>query len=255
MELSTTQQKKLKILQAVKTKGLPAILEYLFELEDKLEQEVPALKDVIERVKGEDGDKGEKGDKGDKGEDGRDGIDGQDGRDGKDGKDGKNGRDGRDGITPDVSTVALKASKLAQEAIKPLIPTIEPLDQEIPKYGEAVRDSLELLQGEERLDKSAIKGLDEEFSRLEKKISTSGGGASRGMVIRRHDLTSQCDGATKSFTLPIKTVDVIGVFGTQFPLNFSPTNDWTFIGGTLTLGDSVSAPESGQTLWVLIESL
>lgn len=38
----------------------------------------------------------------------------------------------------------------------------------LPQHGEKFRDGLELLQGDNRLDKSAIKGLQEEFERLGK---------------------------------------------------------------------------------------
>jgi hypothetical protein len=50
-------------------------------------------------------------------------------------------------------------------------------------------------------------------------------------------------------------MDVLGVFGTQFPIQFDPSNDYTFSGRTLMLGASVGAPEAGQTLWALIETL
>lgn len=71
---------------------------------------------------------------------------------------------------------------------------------------------------------------------------------------RYHNLTSQLNGSTKAFTLPRKTLDVIAIFGTQFPLNFDRDKDWTFVGNTLTLTSEVLAPESGQTLWALIET-
>jgi hypothetical protein len=103
------------------------------------------LKDYIdshEYAKGEKGDKGDKGDRGERGFSGLNGKDGRDGRDGKDGKDGKDGRDGNDG------------------SIKELSP-------------DEIRNSLELLQGDERLDKSAIKGLEEIEKTIETKIETA----------------------------------------------------------------------------------
>jgi hypothetical protein len=75
---------------------------------------------------------------------------------------GKDGRDGKDAEPIDTSTIALEASKRAVEAIKPLIPIVPTSDEiiaQIPVIGEKVRDSLELLQGEERLDAKAIKNL------------------------------------------------------------------------------------------------
>lgn len=88
-------------------------------------------------------------------------------------------------ITP-AEEIAHKASKLAQEELKPLIPTIEQIEADLPKLGEPIRDSLELLKDENRLDISAIKGLDDydEVSRMArepkeiiKKYLGTGGGA------------------------------------------------------------------------------
>lgn len=67
----------------------------------------------------------------------KDGVNGKDGRDGKDGVQGPKGDDGKDGIDG-------KDGKDAD--IKELSP-------------DEIRDSLELLSGEERLDASAIKNL------------------------------------------------------------------------------------------------
>lgn len=81
-----------------------------------------------------------KGDKGDSGKDGVNGKDGLNGKDGISGLDGTNGVDGKDGTE---------------------ITAIE------------VRDKLSLLEGENRLDKSAIKGLEDLF-KVVKKNSSNG---------------------------------------------------------------------------------
>jgi len=66
-----------------------------------------------------------------------------------------------------------------------------------------------------------------------------------------YDLTDQCDGVTKSFTVPANN-RIVGVFGTQFPIIYRPLVDWTGSGTTtLTLTDEVGAPETGQTLYIL----
>lgn len=118
------------------------------EMMIEMKGEMPDLNKVLESVKGKDGEngmdsevpgpKGEKGDKGNPGKDGKDGMDGVNGLNGSDGKDGLNGKDGMDG--KDGS----------------------------PDTPEQIADKLESLEGEERLDKSAIKGLDE----LEKYVRT-----------------------------------------------------------------------------------
>lgn len=78
-------------------------------------------------------------------------------------KDGINGKDGIDGKTPviPITEIVSKASNSAYNALLPKIPTITQITQELPQNGESVRDSLEMLTGDERLDKSAIRGLDE----------------------------------------------------------------------------------------------
>lgn len=98
------------------------------------EQQIADLVLALNRgdLKGEKGEKGDKGDsiKGDPGEVGNSGKDGKDGLNGKDGKDGLNGLDGKDGNIKDLSP-------------------------------QEIRDSLELLSGDERLDAKVIKNLPE----------------------------------------------------------------------------------------------
>jgi hypothetical protein len=98
-------------------------------------------------------------------------------------KDGEKGADGRDGISPDPALVAVLATKLTQERLLPQIPTIEQVLSNIPQAGEKIRDGLENLKGNERLEISAIKDLEEELEKI-KKIKTTrqlfgGGGFSR----------------------------------------------------------------------------
>jgi hypothetical protein len=74
----------------------------------------------------------------------------------------QHGKDGKDADPVDTRGIALEASKMAQDALKPLIPTIPSTDEivaKIPIVGEKVRDALEILTGEERLDAKAIKNL------------------------------------------------------------------------------------------------
>ena len=161
------------------------------------------------------------------------------------GRDGMNGEKGEDGHTPTKEELAALITKVI-----PQVPEVT---------AEGIRDKLESLQGDERTDKSAIKGLEEEIIKLRTEISSiprGGRGGARGkqQFVRRVNLTSQLDGTTKAFTLPQDTVDVLGVWGTQFP-NVFDTADWTFSGRTLTLSDAISAPAAGQTLFALTESL
>lgn len=117
---------------------------------------------------------------------------------------------------------------------------------------EAIRDKIESLKGDERLDKSAIKGLEDEIAELRKEMSTRlGGGGSRRVYqpyVQR--FTHLTDGVTKTFYLtrePLKT-DTIEVSGTDFPIILDPTVDFTVAGKAITLTDSVPAPSEGATL-------
>ena len=104
--------------------------------------------------------KGEKGDKGEQGISGKDGLNGKDGKNGLNGLDGKNGadgKDGKDGLNPVVDYV-----KVSREIDEKLLDVKDNPDE--------IRNKLELLKGEDRLDKSAIRGLDdyEEIATLAK---------------------------------------------------------------------------------------
>lgn len=64
----------------------------------------------------------------------------------------KNGIDGKDA---DEQAIADRVLREVQS------PIIEKIEKNLPKLGDPIRDALELLAGDQRLDKSAIRGLDE----------------------------------------------------------------------------------------------
>jgi len=63
--------------------------------------------------------------------------------------------------TLDTQEIVTKATERAVLATKKLIPDIKDIEQNLPQLGEEIRDGLELLEKNERLDISAIKGLDD----------------------------------------------------------------------------------------------
>lgn len=69
------------------------------------------------------------------GKDGKDGKDGLNGKDGKNGRDGVNGLDGKDGITPDVQEVAIEASNLAYNQLKPQLLTLTQVSKFLKEKG------------------------------------------------------------------------------------------------------------------------
>lgn len=113
-----------------------------------------------------------------------------------------------------------------------------------------LRNKLETLDGDNRLDESAIKGLDEKFKELRKLINSRfmGRNVSPGArMVQVADLSSQCNGVTKTFTVPLHTF-IISLQGTEFPQIYRPNVDFTTANTILTLGSGVSAPATGQTL-------
>lgn len=79
----------------------------------------------------------------------------------KDGEPGKPGKNGKDGVSPDVNKIISEVVKICEENFKSLVPKIEEIEKDLPKLGVPIRDALELLQGEERLDAKYLKNLPE----------------------------------------------------------------------------------------------
>lgn len=144
--------------------------------------------------------------------------------------------------------------------LNPVHEMIESVRRDIPEIPEEitaskVRDKLETLKGEERLDKSAIRGLEEE---LKKAAGTNKVSGTLGFGVRRifqpyvDDFSDLTDGSTKTFYLsraPLKA-NATMVWGTDFPTILRPTIDFTVAGKLLTLTDEVAAPGNGATLMI-----
>lgn len=90
----------------------------------------------------------------------------------------------------DTAKIASDASILAFNAIKDSIPSKESIATEITTQGENVRDSLELLQDENRLDRKAIKGLEdyEEVSELARTKANNGMRGGKGLFSQMNDV-------------------------------------------------------------------
>jgi len=105
----------------------------------------------------------------------------------------------KDGQDADPNTVA--------EIVKGMIeiPEVEDIEKNLAKLGEPIRDGLELLQGDERLDVSAIKGLQELLDGL-KTTRVGGGGGFSKMAMDIHFLdpyvpTGTVNGVNTDFVL------------------------------------------------------
>lgn len=155
----------------------------------------------------------------------------------------------------DLTDIYTQLGNLANKINDIVIPDVELLEDKIinnlPKYGEKYRDALELLQDDERLDITAIKGLTDKINELKQEVAKKTSGGVRRVFQPYIDrFTDQTDGTTKIFYLsrePLKT-DTIEVFGTDFPIILDPTVDFSVVGKKLTLADSVPAPSAGSTL-------
>lgn len=125
-----------------------------------------------------------------------------------------------------------------------------------PDTAEQVRDKLETLQGEERLDASAIKNLEQHLQKLipsqeQRYMSIP---VSRGAV-KAYDLSASLDGVTKTFALPTFW-RIISVHLSSTPNILRVTTDYTSdasvpsITFTSQIGASTSL-SAGQSLIIV----
>ncbi len=151
---------------------------------------------------------------------------------------------------PNASDIAVEASKLAQDGLLPLIPIVDKIEEKLPQLGDKIRDSLELLQGNERLDISAIKELRKELDELKRRpVGRIGGGGFSKLAMDLHFIDNEAvgngDGATTVFTLanlPNPSASLkITVGGGELFL----TDDWTISSQTITF---LTAPPDGAKI-------
>lgn len=161
--------------------------------------------------------------------------------------------DGKDGETPEIDVERIK--KDIQKEILSNLPKsekgkdgkdAEPIDEE-----KLLESMLKTLKKKRLLDVSYIKGL-EGFSkdginyRFEE-LMHGGGGTGGGVITYSVDLSSQCNGVNKVFTIPTFS-SIILLTGTDSPQIYKPTTDYVATGTTLTLQSGVNAPSLGATL-------
>ena len=70
----------------------------------------------------------------------------------------------------------------------------------------------------------------------------------KAFMVHLKDLSSQCDGSNKTFSVGGTHFGIIGVYSTQFPVNFRPIIDYTVTRTGFVFTSAVSAPQSDQTL-------
>lgn len=147
-----------------------------------------------------------------------------------------------------------ESQKLILEETRKLIPP--PREES----AEDIRNKLELLEGEERLNVSAIEGLEDLLKRIEKvekKPDTIINGGIIGRdLIKDIDLSSQLDGVTKTFQLPA-VWNVVSVHLSSFPHALRKTVDFTYTPTSITFTSEIDAAvalATGQTCVLTVVS-
>lgn len=165
-------------------------------------------------------------------------------------------------LIPDLKDGETPSDERLTTLIQSLLPKegeiVDRIEKDLPKLGEAIRDALELLQEEEKLDKKAIKGLEEWLKKIEKRTSRGGDLGPTPVVggrdlIKIYDVSSQLDGISKTFNIPANWV-VLDVRSSSFPYAFRYGVDYTYTPTTILFTSEINAAGTlafGQTLQII----
>jgi hypothetical protein len=139
---------------------------------------------------------------------------------------------------PDIKPLLKQISMLRAS-----IPTIEDIENDLPKLGTQVRNALELLRGEDRLNVSAIDGVDEMFKEIKKLIAAQN---KLGSISVR--TTTGSSSGVGAWSTPAETPDgIITVFtvGGSAPTDVSSDGvllfegvGYTYAAGQITLSNA-----------------
>jgi hypothetical protein len=112
----------------------------------------------------------------------------------------KDGKDGKDGAAADEEKITKR------------------IEDNLPKLAESIRNSLELLQGEERLDESAVKGLTEKLKEAERdrKVYVAGGGGMRAWIHQNFSVDSSTTTITLTHAIGASGFAVMAYYNGQF---------------------------------------
>lgn len=130
------------------------------------------------------------------------------------------------------------------------IPEIEEIEKDLPKLGEPIRDALELLQGDERLDVSAIKGFNKALDKFGGKLPKPQyvGGNPRPTFIDDENLSGTKNGVNKIFTTTNTPSPASSLKVYRNGQRLKATTDYTLSGNAVTLVTDV-APASDEELY------
>lgn len=165
---------------------------------------------------------------------------------------------------PSTQELVNEVTKIIESSIikeLPKVPSIEDIENDLPKLGTKIRDALELLRDEERLDVSAIKGLEDLIKKVEKlseakqttRFVGGGGGVGKHNTFY-YDLSPYLDGVTKTFSIPSSWKVLAVHSGGSTPSTFRPTVDFTWTPTSVTFTSEIEASttlSAGQTIMVV----
>lgn len=197
--------------------------------------------------------------KGEKGDDGKTPVKGIDYTDGEKGADGQTPI--ADVDYPSIMAVQkmiegeVAVTMMDKKTGMPAESVMKAISEAFKKMNPAmIARALETLQGKERLDYEALKnrpGFDVGGQKHQRTLHR-GGGTTGGKETYAYDLSAECNGVLRTFTIPANS-RIIAVQDTDAPAGFlRPIVDYTGSGTTtLTLDASVAAPTTGASLVVL----
>lgn len=118
------------------------------------------------------------------------------------------------------------------------------IEEDLPKLGERIRDGLELLKEDERLDVKAIRGLEDLLKKVESKISSVGNGGGGGSF-REHfieiDLSGELNGVLTEFNIPA-VYKIISVDLSSYPYGtLRKDTDYSYTNTTITFKSTIDA--------------
>lgn len=160
----------------------------------------------------------------------------------------KDGKDGPEGKRGPAGPIGVPGPKGDPGPVGP------PGKDGSPDKGEDIVNKINNLDTvpEKMIDASHIKNLpsmDSERLRGTIRGIIRGGSESKGWL----NLSSQLDGATRTFNLGRSVVAVEALMSSQGPTVFIPSTHFTYTATTVTIDASLSAPESGQSLMAFVQ--
>lgn len=136
-------------------------------------------------------------------------------------------KDGKDGETPDTYPIMVESARMVEERLMPLLPKAEDITKDVMNKTYAEMEEL----------RNEIEDL-----KKEKRTTIINGGVIGRDLIKDLDISSQLDGATKTFNIQA-VWNIISVDLSSFPYGSLRKNvDYTWTPTSITFTDQIDAP-------------